>query len=206
MSGNMMFLSSYSLSRRETLRVAAHPITRMKLSRSWLPSVLLLSFCSVAFSADITPIVAGVPNFHEVDANVYRGAQPSLQGFRNLAALGVKTIVDLRGDDRLPEEQKEVEDLGLRYISVPMSGLTAPTDEQIARILAVFDAADAAPVFAHCREGKDRTGTVVACYRISHDHWTNDKALAEAKQYGMSPFQHPRKKYILGFDNAIASR
>jgi tyrosine-protein phosphatase SIW14 len=183
-----------------------HQMTRMKLSRLWLPSVLFLGFCSLGFSAELTPAVDGVANFHEVDPNVYRGAQPSLEGFRSLAALGVKTIVDLRGDDRLPEEQKEVEDLGLRYISVPMSGLTAPTDEQIANILAVFDAADTAPVFVHCREGKDRTGTVVACYRISHDHWANDKALAEAKGYGMSPFQHPRKKYILGFESAIASR
>jgi tyrosine-protein phosphatase SIW14 len=178
----------------------------MKLSRLWLPSVLFLGLSSLGFAAELTPAITGVSNFHEVDPNVYRGAQPSLEGFRNLAALGVKTIVDLRGDDRLPEEQKEVEELGLRYISAPMSGLTAPSDEQIANILAVFDAADTGPVFVHCREGKDRTGTVVACYRISHDHWANDKALAEAKEYGMSPFQHPRKKYILGFESAIASR
>ncbi len=102
MSRNMMFLSSYSLPGRETLPVAAHPSTRMKLSRVWFPSVLFLSFCTAGFSADVTPVVAGVPNFHEVDANVYRGAQPSLEGFRSLAALGVKTIVDLRGDDQLP--------------------------------------------------------------------------------------------------------
>jgi tyrosine-protein phosphatase SIW14 len=202
----MMFLSSYSPRCPETFRLAMHQTTRMKLSRFWLPSVLFLGLSSMGVAAELTPTVTGVANFHEVDPNVYRGAQPSLDGFKSLAALGVKTIVDLRGDDKLPEEQKEVEDLGLRYISIPMSGLTAPTDEQIANILAVFDAADTAPVFVHCREGKDRTGTVVACYRISHDHWANDKALAEAKGYGMSPFQHPRKKYILGFESAIASR
>jgi tyrosine-protein phosphatase SIW14 len=178
----------------------------MRFFGLFLSPVLLLGLSTAGFSAEVTPSIAGVPNFHEVDLNVYRGAQPTVEGFRNLAALGVRTIIDLRGDDQLPEERKEVEDLGLRYISVPMSGLTAPRDEQIADILALFVAADKGAVFVHCREGKDRTGTVVACYRISHDHWTNDKALAEANEYGMSPFQHPRRKYILNFESAIASR
>jgi Tyrosine phosphatase family len=123
MSRNMIFLSSYSPPGPETFGPGMHQTTRMKLSRLWLPSVLFLGLSSLGFAAELTPAITGVSNFHEVDPNVYRGAQPSLEGFRNLAALGVKTIVDLRGDDRLPEEQKEVEELGLRYISAPMSTL-----------------------------------------------------------------------------------
>jgi len=119
--------------------------------------------------------------------------------------MGVKTIVDLRhGTDHSDSEQKAAERLGLRYINVPMEGLAAPTDEQISRLLAVLDAADRGPVFVHCREGKDRTGAVVACYRIAHDHWSNDQALEEAKSYGMSPLQHPRQNYILNFEKAPA--
>ena len=144
--------------------------------------------------------LAGVGNFHQVDPGIYRGAQPSDEGLRNLAQLGVKTIIDLRHGKERGNEQKTAEEFGLHYVNVPMEGLTPPTDEQIASLLALFDgAADKGPVFVHCREGKDRTGAVVATYRIARDHWTNEKALAEAKSFGMSPLQKPRQNYILKF-------
>jgi protein tyrosine/serine phosphatase len=165
----------------------------------------LYLFClvgSLAVAAPAPEVLAGVANFHQVDQNLYRGAQPSDEGLKNLAGLGVKTIIDLRhGEDRAGEEQKEAERLGLRYINVPMEGLTTPTDKQIADLMTVLNAADQGPVFVHCREGKDRTGTVVACYRILHDHWANDKALEEAKSYGMHQTQHPRRDYILNFSS-----
>jgi protein tyrosine/serine phosphatase len=119
---------------------------------------------------------------------------------KNLADLGVKTIIDLRhGKDHSDVEEKSAQRYGLHYINVPMEGLTAPTDEQIRNLLTILNAADSGPVFVHCREGKDRTGTVVACYRIAHDHWNNAKALDEAKSLGLHSDQHPRQKYILNF-------
>jgi tyrosine-protein phosphatase SIW14 len=167
--------------------------------RSCLGFGLLLAFCTLPLSAD----VIGVANFHEVDPNLYRGAQPTDEGLKNLSAMGVRTIVDLRhGKEHSNEEQKAAEQLGLRYVNVPMDGLTAPTEAQISGLLKVLDAADQGPVFVHCREGKDRTGAVVAAYRIAHDHWSNDQALNEAKSYGMSPRQHPRENYILHFERS----
>ncbi len=158
----------------------------------------LLLLAIPAAAAEIGP--AGVANFHQVDAKVYRGAQPTDEGLRNLAHLGIKTIVDLRhGKSHTDSEEKAAEALGLRYVSVPMDGLNAPTKQQITRLLAVLNSADQTPVFVHCRQGKDRTGAVIACYRIEHDHWTNVKALAEAKQYGLHRFQVPRANYILNF-------
>jgi protein tyrosine/serine phosphatase len=149
--------------------------------------------------------VSGVANFHQVDRSVYRGAQPTAEGLKNLAGMGVKTIIDLRhGKDHSDSEQKAAESLGMRYINVPMEGLTAPTDEQISKLLAVLDAADQGAVFVHCREGKDRTGAVVACYRIEHDHWSNGQALDEAKAYGMHSMQHPRENFILNFEKTPA--
>ncbi len=147
-----------------------------------------------------TSNMPGVANFHQVDQNLYRGAQPTVDGLRNLANLGVKTIIDLRhGRERADNEERAAEALGLRYISVPMKGLEAPTTQQIESLLSVLNAADQGPVFVHCREGKDRTGTVIACYRIAHDHWSNDKALEEARTWGLHSGQHPRQNYILNF-------
>ena len=158
---------------------------------------------AVSCAASASPNNIGVENFHQVDQNIYRGAQPTAAGLKTLAHLGVKTIIDLRhGKEHADGEQQAAEKLGLRYINVPMSGLTAPTDQEIANILAVLNAADSGPVFVHCREGKDRTGVVIASWRIAHDHWTNDQALAEAKSYVMSPRQHPRQNFILNFEKS----
>lgn len=143
----------------------------------------------------------GVDNFHQVDQNVYRGAQPSDEGLRNLAQMGIRTIVDLRhGENHADSEEAAAKALGLNYVNVPMEGRDAPTDEEISRLLAVLNGAERGPVFVHCREGKDRTGTVVACYRIAHDHWSNNQALAEANACGLHTTQGPRRNYILKFN------
>lgn len=147
-----------------------------------------------------TPQPAGVGNFHQLNGAVYRGAQPSAKGFQSLAKLGIKTIVDLRGSgQRSIVEKKEVESAGMRYVSFPLSGRSAPSAEQVTRLLSLLNDKSAGPVFVHCRRGADRTGTIIACYRISHDHWQNDKALEEAKANGMSWTEIAMKHYVLGY-------
>lgn len=133
------------------------------------------------------PALPGVGNFHQVDNHVYRGAQPTNDGFRNLAKLGVKIIVDLREPgDRSRSEEKLVIGDGMRYVPVPMNGMHAPSNKSIAQVLNLLENPSTGPVFVHCRRGADRTGSVIACYRIEYDHWQNDKALAEARSLGMS--------------------
>jgi tyrosine-protein phosphatase SIW14 len=144
--------------------------------------------------------VQGIHNFFQVDSHVFRGGQPTGAGFEYLAKIGVKTVVDLRrsGQRALKEEQM-VTALGMNYVNVGMSGLTPPTVAQISQILALLEATSTGAVFVHCKRGADRTGAVIAAYRIDHDHWNNGRALAEAKSDGMSPFQFPRKNYIRNF-------
>jgi tyrosine-protein phosphatase SIW14 len=150
--------------------------------------------------------VPGIHNFHKVDDKVYRGAQPSEAGFRYLAEIGVKTIVDLReADSRGRAEEKLVTAEGLKYISVPMTGLTPPTDAQIRSILNVLTDPSMGPVFVHCMRGADRTGAVIASYRIEHDRWDNARALKEAMDDGMSFFQYPRQHFIRDFHGQSAT-
>ena len=144
--------------------------------------------------------VIGIHNFFQVDGHVYRGAQPSESGFEYLAKIGVKTVLDLReSGDRASKEEQMVTALGLKYVNVAMSGLSPPTEAEISKILALLEDASSGAVFVHCMRGADRTGVVIAAYRIDHDHWNNDQALAEAKSDGMSFFQYPRKDYIRNF-------
>jgi tyrosine-protein phosphatase SIW14 len=157
---------------------------------------------SISFAPAFAQDAFGVPNFQKVNDQVYRGAQPTTIGFTSLAKLGIKTVIDLRqiGEHSQADEEKLVKASGMRYVSIPMRGMSAPTEEQITKILHLFYDASAGPVFVHCRRGADRTGTVVACYRISHDGWDNRKALREAKQYGMSMWERAMQSYVLRFE------
>ena len=144
--------------------------------------------------------VPGIKNFYQVDAHVYRGAQPTDEGFKYLAKIGVATVIDLReADERSGAEEKVVRDAGMKYVNIPMTGLTPPTEAEITRILGILKDNTTGAVFVHCRRGADRTGVVIASYRIDHDHWDNARALNEAKACGMSFFQFPRMSYIRAF-------
>src|SRR5579862_401723 len=132
-------------------------------------------------------VAPGVPNFHQVSARIFRGAQPSGEGWNNLSKLGVKTVIDLRppSEHSCTAESRAVEAAGMHYVNVPMSGIHAPSDDQVSKVLALLEGA-ADPVFVHCRRGADRTGTVVACYRVTHDGWNNQRAFDEAVKFGLS--------------------
>ena len=174
----------------------------MKLRFAWLPCV-----CAGALLAAEHPQVPGVSNFHQVDVRVYRGAQPSGRGFENLAGLGIKTVIDLRpgGEHSLTHEKRVVEGLGMRYVSLPLKKMTAPSGSQIAALLQLILDGSAAPVFIHCQRGADRTGAVIACYRIAHDHWDNGRALQEARNYGMRWYQLALKSYVLSYQPPLTS-
>jgi len=152
------------------------------------------------------PILAGQPglaDFRQIDANVYGGCQPSAEGFQTLAHMGIKTVIDLRGGwIHMPREKKLVEKAGMRYVDERLSGIFPPRDEQIAKLLAVMQDPSATPVFVHCRRGADRAGVVIACYRMVHDHWSNQQAFEEARTSRFSPLEVLMRRYIGHFDPA----
>jgi protein-tyrosine phosphatase len=92
-----------------------------------------------------------------------------------------------------------VEADGMKYVHLPMKGMATPADEEVAKALVLLQDSSAGPVFVHCQRGADRTGAVMAIYRIEHDRWSNSDALKEAKAFGMSPFQRAIEHYVLRF-------
>jgi protein-tyrosine phosphatase len=144
--------------------------------------------------------VPGIGNFGQVDAHVYRGAQPTPEGFRYLVGIGVKTVIDLRESGaRSREEERTVTESGMKYLNVPMSGLTAPTEAEILKLLPLLEDASSGAVFVHCWRGADRTGSVIAAYHIDHDHWDSARALEDADTFKMSRLQIPRRNFIRNF-------
>ncbi len=179
--------------------------TRSAMRCRALAAVLWLPLAAVSLSA-ATMLDEGerpsplLPNFQQVNAHVYRGAQPRPGGLRELCARGIKSVINLRADDaRSRSEGEEARSLGLRYYNVAMSGWSRPKDAQIEAVLRLLDDPANLPAFVHCKRGKERTGTAIACYRISHDHWDSRAAKAEANRYGMSRFEFGMKDYIHDF-------
>ncbi|MBS1797091.1 MAG: tyrosine-protein phosphatase [Acidobacteria bacterium] len=138
-----------------------------------------------------------LPNFGKVNDNLYRGGQPTAEGFQALAKMGVRTVVNLRNaDDRAKREEALARAAGLKYLNIPLNNWFGPKDATIAEIEKTLDAPENQPVFVHCKRGADRTGVVVAVYRIRRDGWTGDEANAEAKKYDFGWWQIWMKDFI----------
>lgn len=140
---------------------------------------------------------AELPNFHRVNSQLYRGAQPKAGGLPRLKTIGIKTIVNLRGKSENTEaEGEEARALGLRYYNISLPEFSSPKDKEVQRVLDIINTPENQPVFVHCRHGEDRTGTIIACYRITHDGWTAAEAKKEAEKRGMSWTEFGMKRYI----------
>jgi tyrosine-protein phosphatase SIW14 len=127
----------------------------------------------------------GVSNFGEVSTTLYRGAQPTSEGFDNLAKMGVNIVVDLRGSRE--GERKAVTKRGMRYVAIPWRCFH-PQDEFFARFLRLLRENPGKKVFVHCRLGDDRTGMMVAAYRMTRQGWTPEDARKEMEAYGVGWF------------------
>ncbi len=117
-----------------------------------------MSAVLIASGGGASPTVSapGVPNFHRVNDDIYRGGQPTAQGFRTLAKLGIKTVLDLRTSSG-PSfwEKKEVKSVGMRYVQLPLYGDETPTPSEIKTAFAVLDDKSQAPIFIHCHAGRN---------------------------------------------------
>ena len=163
-------------------------------------AALFAAAAFVAATVAASPVVDGVGNFQKVNDHIYRGAQPTSDGFANLKKLGIETVIDLREPgDRSVLEQKAVTAAGMHYASVPMYGMSTPSNDSVQKVLGMLEDTATGPVFVHCRRGADRTGGVIACYRIEHDLWKNQQALAEAKSLGMSWLARPIQSFVLKY-------
>lgn len=135
-----------------------------------------------------------IKNFGQMDERFFRGARPKERDYPALAALGVKTIIDLTDNSR-EYEQPAVEAAGLRYINIPMVDKSYPSLDQINEFLKVVNDPETGKFFVHCAGGRHRTGVVGAVYRFNVDKWNLEQVLAEMERYDFnSGFGHGKQK------------
>ncbi|MGH9932148.1 MAG: fused DSP-PTPase phosphatase/NAD kinase-like protein [Pyrinomonadaceae bacterium] len=123
-----------------------------------------------------------IKNFGQMDERFYRGAQPKEQDYKDLAVLGIKTVIDLTADPK-PYERSTVESLGMKYINIPMADKKYPTEEATRAFLKVVSDPATGKFFAHCAGGRHRTGAMGAVYRYQFYDWNFDQVYAEMKKY-----------------------
>jgi tyrosine-protein phosphatase SIW14 len=162
-----------------------------------LPTVVVaLILLPTNTSAQDVTSNAELPRFQQVSEKLYRGAQPRDGGLIKLRELGINTVINLRGASaRTKAQEAEARALGLNYFNVALPNWGRPQDARVQRILEIIAAPESGRVFIHCRTGVDRTGTIVALYRMTHDGWSTDKALAEAERSGMRRIQFWMRDY-----------
>lgn len=111
--------------------------------------------------------LGGVPNARAVDDTVWAGGQPHADGYRRLAARGVRLVVDLRtgaADDPTRADPALLARLGLDYLRLPVPDGHVPSRDQVARFADAVRRTDG-DVFVHCGGGVGRTSALTAAYR-----------------------------------------
>jgi len=145
-----------------------------------------------------------IKNFGCINENFYRGAQPKDKDYPDLAAMGVKTVIDLQREGN-SAEQTAVEAQGMKFFRIPMSDKNQPSSDQAELFLKIVNDPANQPIFVHCAGGRHRTGAMSAIYRMTHDGWTADQAFEEMKhydfEYGMG--HGPLKTYVYSFYSQI---
>jgi tyrosine-protein phosphatase SIW14 len=162
---------------------ASNPLSKLWQTAATLPTTLPAS-------------MPAVPGFARVSDTLYRGAQPAEEGFAQLQKLGIKTVVSLR---YLESDQEDIEGLGLRYVHLHFNPFH-PEEEDVVDFLNVVTDPDNQPVFVHCRQGVDRTGMMVAIYRVVVQDWPRQQAIDEMKALGSHEVWKDIQQYMQDFD------
>jgi protein tyrosine phosphatase (PTP) superfamily phosphohydrolase (DUF442 family) len=110
--------------------------------------------------------IAGVDNLRAVDARVWRGAAPTVEGYRGLAEAGIRTVVDLRAEEGIEHDAQVVDELGMKLVRIPIRDGQTPTSAEVDEFLAAVRASDGT-VFVHCGAGVGRTGAMVGAYQVA---------------------------------------
>jgi protein tyrosine phosphatase (PTP) superfamily phosphohydrolase (DUF442 family) len=135
----------------------------------------------------------GLSNVGRVAPGVLRGAEVGKGGYSTLKAVGVKTVIDLRTTEN---ERQSVTAAGMTAIAIPIEMSSDGLKEKVDRVVALMADPANQPVYVHCRHGQDRTGIVVAAYRLRQQGWSQKDAETEMQAFGFNDVWVNFRKFI----------
>jgi tyrosine-protein phosphatase SIW14 len=196
-------------------KVPANMRLQFKIRLLAVGFIAALALIPASASAQIAPIgaratvitIPGVPNAGSVTGTLFRGAQPTGDAFGSLQKLGVNIVVDLRGEGGgVGTEKNAVESHGMRFVSLPWNGASVPSRDELLTFFTLLRDNPDQKVFVHCEYGADRTGVMIALYRIAVDHWTPQQAIDEMKAFHYHSVTLPHlARYVKAFPAALAA-
>ena len=171
----------------------------MKTPTKYISLTLLVAvFLTNCSKSENITLDENLPNFSKVNNNLFRGGQPTREGVRSLKArFGIKTVILFRtSGEEIEKEDEWAKEAGLNFVSLPLHNWFAPKRHQMEAAMKAITDPKNHPVFVHCKRGADRTGTVIAVYRMTQEGWTPERASEEAKRFGIGWWQVWMKDYI----------
>lgn len=148
-----------------------------KIGSFLLLCLLLLLLCSC--QSQINPNANSMlpDNFHKISSDVFRSEQPSAKQMQYLDKLGFKTVINLR---LWHNDQDEIKDTGISEVWIKLRAGNI-IDEKVIEILQAIRKSPK-PILIHCWHGSDRTGVIIAMYRLVFQNWTKEQAINELMQ------------------------
>jgi protein-tyrosine phosphatase len=148
-----------------------------------------------------TRLAQAIFNFHEVAPGVYRSGRIPEETYPYLSSLGIKTVINFIYQKReSARENLALKELGIETVWIPWNGFDNPKDEHVKQFLDVMRDESKRPVLIHCKRGAERTGVMVACWRIAEEGWTAERAYKEMLANKFRPFRYGHlKKYVFEF-------
>ncbi len=142
-----------------------------------------------------TPIInAELENFYKVSDKLYRSEQPDKDAFQQLQSMGIYSVLNLRKHHSDRNEARKTK-IKLHHLRLSARKLT---QEQIFQALKIIQQSDS-PILIHCWHGSDRTGAVIAAYRMVFQNWSAAQAIDEFKNggYGYHDWAFPNLVVLL---------
>jgi hypothetical protein len=144
----------------------------------------------------------GVPNFGQVTPTLYRGGQPSPEGLATLAHMGIDIVVDT---GRSKRDEALIKKLGMTYVPLPWY-CPFPKDAVFERFIKLVRENPDKKIFVHCRLGEDRTGMMIAAYRMGAEGWTAKEAMQEMHEFGYRGVHHLMCPGLAGYEKSFPRR
>jgi protein tyrosine/serine phosphatase len=210
MSRNVKLDSRHPVSSRIT-KAPSSKIPALLLSISVALALGVISYArpngKAAANSRAGHALVSIANFGQVTDFYYRGEQPKGDEYNQLAAIGVKTIIDLRDDPR-DYAKSLTEQAGMKYVNLPMSDKNYPPPEVASKFLAFVNDKENWPVYVHCAGGRHRTGAMTAVFRMTVQGWDANRAYEEMKDYDFyTRWGHKAmKQFVFDYFRDISNR